>query len=336
MEALIRGSTAVASGRARTVAGGRHDDHRDVSQSRILDLALGRAGAPSPHAAAGFSGRVRQHLSPVSAASDLDAYFARIGYDGPRAPTLATLHAITAAHTSSIPFENLSILMGEAIDLEIDAVMRKLVHARRGGYCFEQNGLLLHVLGALGFEVTPLGARVRLDRPRDFIPPRTHVFLRVDVEGEPWITDVGVGGVSLTSAIRLDTEAEQTTPHDCRRIVRDSGRLFHQVRFGDDWQDVCEFTLEEMPPVDRELGNWFTSAHPRSHFKNRLIVARAASDGSRLTLLNDELKIRRRGAAAEKRLVATADELLDVLGRHFGLSFPPGTRFGPAGSPWPT
>ena len=272
----------------------------------------------------------------MSAASDLDAYFARIGYDGPRTPTLATLHAITAAHTSSIPFENLSILMGHAIDLEIDALLGKLVHARRGGYCFEQNGLLLHVLGALGFQVAPLSARVRLDRPRDFIPPRTHIFLRVDVEGETWLTDVGVGGVSLTSAIRLETEAEQATPHDYRRVVREGARLFHQVRFGDDWQDVCEFTLEEMPPVDRELGNWFTSTHPRSHFKNRLIVARAASDGARLTLLNNELKVRRRGAPAERRLVTTPDELLEVLRLHFALSFPPGTRFGPADAPWPT
>jgi len=272
----------------------------------------------------------------MTAASDLDAYFTRIGYTGPRTPTLATLHAITAAHTSSIPFENLSILMGQAIDLEIDALLAKLVHARRGGYCFEQNGLLLHVLGALGFKVAPLSARVRIDRPRDYIPPRTHVFLRVDVDGDTWLTDVGVGGLSLTSAIRLDTDAEQATPHDQRRIVREGARLFHQVRFGDEWQDVCEFTLEEMPPIDRELGNWFTSAHPRSHFKNRLIVARAASDGARLTLLNNELKVRRRGAAADRRLIATADELLDVLRLHFGLSFPPDTRFGPAGSPWPT
>jgi N-hydroxyarylamine O-acetyltransferase len=272
----------------------------------------------------------------VSATSDLDAYFARIGYDGPRLPTLATLHAITAAHASSIPFENLSILMGQAVDLDVDALMGKLVHARRGGYCFEQNGLLLHVLGALGFQVAPLSARVRLDRPRDFIPPRTHVFLRVDVEGETWLTDVGIGGVSLTSAIRLETDAEQTTPHDQRRIVREGARIFHQVRFGDDWQDVCEFTLEEMPLIDRELGNWFTSAHPRSHFKDRLIVARAAPAGERLTLLNNELKVRRRGGAAEKRIVAAPDELLEVLGRHFGLSFPPGTRFGSPGSPWPS
>lgn len=272
----------------------------------------------------------------MPASVDLDAYLARIGHSGSRAPTLETLHAITAAHVKAIPFENLSILQGQPIDLSVEALFTKLVHARRGGYCFEQNGLLLHVLERLGFQVAPLSARVRLQRPRDFIPPRTHVFLRVELDGESWLTDVGVGGVSLTSAIRLNTDAEQATPHETRRIVREGGRLFHQIRFGYAWEDVCEFTLEEMPPIDRELGNWYTSAHPGSHFKNRLIVARAAPDGARLTLLNDELKTRHRDGRVELRKVGSPAELLEVLERTFGLSFPAGTRFGSPGSPWPS
>src|SRR4051812_14228187 len=106
---------------------------------------------------------------------DLDAYCARIGYDGPRTPTLSTLHAITAAHTRSIPFENLDVLLGCGIDIAPAAIFDKLVARRRGGYCFEQNGLLLAVLEALGFQVAPISARVRWQRPRDFTPPRTHV-----------------------------------------------------------------------------------------------------------------------------------------------------------------
>jgi N-hydroxyarylamine O-acetyltransferase len=102
---------------------------------------------------------------------NLDAYFARIGYEGPREPTLAVLPALSAAHTRSIPFENLDVLLGRPIKLEIDAIFQKLVCDRRGGYCFEQNGLLLHVLDELGFQVAPLSARVRWQRPRDFIPP---------------------------------------------------------------------------------------------------------------------------------------------------------------------
>jgi N-hydroxyarylamine O-acetyltransferase len=259
---------------------------------------------------------------------NLAAYFQRIGYRGRYQPDLALLSALTVAHTQSIPFENLDVLLGRPISLEPEALFQKLVVDRRGGYCFEQNGLFLEVLRELEFQVTPISARVRLQRPRDFTPPRTHVFLRVELDGESWLTDVGVGGLSLTAPLRLATEAEQTTPHEPRRILREGGRLFHQVRFGAEWQDVCEFTLEEMPAIDRELANWYTSAHPKSHFKDRLLVARSAPEGQRLTILNDRFTLRERHGTVTTRELVSAEDLLDVLLKQFGLVFPAGTRFG--------
>jgi N-hydroxyarylamine O-acetyltransferase len=184
---------------------------------------------------------------------DLDAYLARIGYTGHRQPTVEVLHALTAAHAQSIPFENLDVLLGLGIDLSAEAVFDKLVRRRRGGYCFEQNSLFLAALTALGFKAVPLSARVRIDRPRDVLPPRTHLFLRVDLAGESWLTDVGVGALSLTRAIRYGVEGEQATPHEPRRLVREDGRWFHQARLGDTWSDVYEFTGEEMPHIDREV-----------------------------------------------------------------------------------
>jgi N-hydroxyarylamine O-acetyltransferase len=267
---------------------------------------------------------------------DLSAYFQRIGYRGRYQPNIALLSALTLAHTQSIPFENLDVLLGRPIALEPDALFQKLVVERRGGYCFEQNGLFLEVLRELGFQVTPISARVRLQRPRDFIPPRSHVFLRVELDGESWLTDVGVGGLSLTSPLRLATRAEQATLHEPRRIVEEDGRLFHQVRFGAAWHDVCEFTLEEMPPIDREVANWYTSAHANSHFKNRLVVARAAPEGQRLSILNDRFTLRERYGTATTREISSAPALLEMLLKQFGLSFPPGTRFGGAAEPWPT
>jgi len=259
---------------------------------------------------------------------DLAAYFQRIGYrERHFQPNLALLSALTAAHTQSIPFENLDVLLGTRISLEPDALFQKLVLDGRGGYCFEQNGLFLQVLQELGFQVTPISARVRLQRPRDFTPPRTHVFLRVELGGESWLTDVGVGGLSLTSPLRLATFEEQSTLHEPRRLVREGERLFHQVRFGAEWQDVCEFTLEEMPPIDREVANWFTSAHPNSHFKNRLLVARAAPEGQRLSILNDQFTHRERYGISTTRQISSPEELLQVLLVQFGLSFPVGTRF---------
>jgi N-hydroxyarylamine O-acetyltransferase len=272
----------------------------------------------------------------MSQAMNLAAYFQRIGYKGRYQPDLALLSALTAAHTQAIPFENLDVLLGRPISLEPDELFQKLVVDRRGGYCFEQNGLFLEVLRELGFQVAPLSARVRLQRPRDYTPPRTHVFIRVELNGESWLTDVGVGALSLTSPLRLSTHDEQATLHEPRRILREGALLYHQVRFGAEWQDVCEFTLEEMPLVDREVSNWFTSAHPNSHFKNRLIVARAAPEGQRLSILNDQFTLRERHGTTSTRSIASASELLELLLRQFGLSFPEGTRFGEAGAPWPS
>ena len=273
-------------------------------------------------------------MSPLSAA-DLDAYFARIHHEGSREPTLATLNAIVSAHAQAIPFENLDVLLGRPIGLEPEAISRKLIHGRRGGYCFEQNGLLLLVLESLGFQAAPLGARVRLQRPRDFTPTRTHLFVRVEIAGESWLADVGIGSFSLTSAIRLDTDAEQPTPHEPRRIVREGARLFHQVRLGSEWQDVCEFTLEEMPPIDRELANWWTSTHPTSKFRQTLGVARAAPAGTRFTLQNCEFTVRQADGRADTRVLGSPAELLDVLARHFELHFPADTQFTCPGLVWP-
>ena len=268
---------------------------------------------------------------PPLSTSELDLYFARVEYTGSREPTLAVLHALTAAHAHAIPFENLSVLLGERIELEPSALLQKLVVQRRGGYCFEQNGLFLAVLSGIGFRVTPLSARVRLQRARDFTPPRTHVFVRVELGGEAWLTDVGVGALSLTAALRLELDTEQATPHEPRRITREGQRYFHQARLGEEWTDVCEFTLEEMPPIDREVANWFTSTHPQSHFKNRLVVSRAAENGRRINLLNDELAFRERDGGAQRELIAGPDALLLALRDHFGLAFAPHTRFG-----WPS
>jgi N-hydroxyarylamine O-acetyltransferase len=100
---------------------------------------------------------------------DLDAYFERIGYDGERAPTLATLRAIHARHATMIPFENLSPLLRQPVRLDLASLQDKLLHQGRGGYCFEQNLLLRAVLLALGFQVRGLAARVRWNVPDEVV-----------------------------------------------------------------------------------------------------------------------------------------------------------------------
>lgn len=259
--------------------------------------------------------------------TDLDAYFLRTGYTGGREPTLSTLSGIVLAHTRAIPFENLDVLLGRPILLDNAALVQKLVRDRRGGYCFEQNGLLLHVLESLGFDVAPISARVRIGRPREVTPPRTHVFLRVEIEGVSWLADVGVGALSPTAPLRLHHDGAQPTPHETRRVVHEGGMYYHQVLLGSEWADVCEFTLETMPLIDREVASWFTAAHPRSHFRNRLLVALAGPPGHRLTLLDKELTERGPDGVGRTTAIPDDEALLARLRERFGLTFEPGTRF---------
>lgn len=270
-------------------------------------------------------------------ALDLSAYFERIGYAGAAAVNLETLNAIVGCHVRSIPFENLDILLKRPISLELSAIEAKLVQERRGGYCFEHNTLLLHVLEALGFEVSVLSARGRYQVPAHVRRPRTHVLLRVELQGESFLVDGGFGGLSPTAALRLTLDVPQETPHERRRLVAEGAWqgftlrgpdavLVQQAHFADAWHDLFEFTLEPMPLPDREMANWYTSASPRSHFRDRLMVARATATG-RVTLQDLELTRRERDGVVTSRVLETRRQLLDTLAEYFQLRFPDDTRF---------
>jgi N-hydroxyarylamine O-acetyltransferase len=257
---------------------------------------------------------------------DLDRYFERVGYRGRGTADTETLHALTAAHAQSIPFENIDVLLGRPIRLEAQALYRKLVVDHRGGYCFENNGLFLAVLDRLGFTVRPLGARVRLGvADRRVIPARTHMLLEVTLDDGRWITDVGVGAASLTRALRFAADREQQTPHDIRRIERDGGRWFHQIYRDGVWVDVYEFTEQMMPPVDRKVANWYASTHVDSHFTRDLTVALARPGGRRVTLSHDTLTLRAPDGSADKRKLADTGQLLGALRQYFGIDLPAGT-----------
>ncbi len=249
------------------------------------------------------------------------------------------LHQLSKRWAESQEVRGLAGIQALGEFMKYDADLWRKASAYKGlrksaSYCFEKNALLLAVLTQLGFDAGPLSARVRYQRPRDFTPARTHLFVRVELD-ESWLADVGVGAMSLTCALRLAETGPQTTPHEPRRLLREHGLIYHQVQLGEQWHDVCEFTLEEMPPIDRVVANWYTSTHPGSHFKNRLLVARALPDGGRVGLLNRELSVRQRGGASERRVLHSPDELLTALAEHFGLHLPAGTRFACDALDWP-
>jgi len=267
---------------------------------------------------------------------DLEAYKARIGFQGALEPNLKTLRILAEKHISTVPFENLSVLLKQPVDVTPAGLEQKIVFQNRGGYCFEQNGLMLGILAQIGFKVTPLSGRVRLESPRDFLPPRTHLFISVAIEGEDWIFDAGVGGFSLTSPIRRILDIEQETLHETQRIVFEKGKYFHQAWTGSAWIDVYEFTGETMAPIDREVANWWTSTNPNAKFSHNLFAARAVENGHRIAILNNRFLRRHKAQVVDQTEITSADHLLDILATQFNLHFPPGTRFGEGPKPWPT
>jgi N-hydroxyarylamine O-acetyltransferase len=276
---------------------------------------------------------------------DLAAYLARVRYTGPREATPATLRSLHAAHARAIPYENLDVLLGRGIRVDLASIEQKLVHQNRGGYCFEQNYLLAAALRAFGFRVTPCVSRVRWQVPVDVVTPLTHLVLLVDCAGGRFLADVGFGSMSLIEPLDFEFDREQSVAVEPRRIVslarngdamRAGGLVCaHQARLGDTWHDVYYFGLDPVPPIDVEVANWFTCSHPQSRFKLNLVLARAG-EGCRYAILNRDFITRHVDGRVEKREMTSPDELLAVLAKFFDLHFPAGTRFGPPGSPWPS
>ncbi|QAY79735.1 arylamine N-acetyltransferase [Sphingosinicella sp. BN140058] len=257
-----------------------------------------------------------RHPDPVPV--DLAAYCARIGYSAPIVPTLETLRALQAHHIASIPFEAIDVLLDRGIDIAPAAVDAKLIGGRRGGYCFEQNDLFRRVLQAFGFEVEGLIARVRWQLPPGDPPrPLTHMALRVTIEGIPWLVDVGFGGNVPPAPLRMDVMGPQETAHGPFRLFAFGPALLLQAHLGTRWESLYELQPIPAASADYEVGNWFTSAHPSSHFRHRLIAAKTTPE-ARFTLLDGRLTIRRPGDAAEQIQLDT-DGIERALGSTFGL-----------------
>jgi N-hydroxyarylamine O-acetyltransferase len=249
---------------------------------------------------------------------DLESYFTRIKYSGPREPTLEVLRELQLRHVETFPFENLDVLLGRPIKLDAGSLAGKLIHGGRGGYCFEQNGMFWRVLTALGFTVTPLAAKVRLWIPDDIQTGRTHLLLKVDLPEGPYIVDVGFGGLNPTGPFALVCDVEQPTSLETYRIVAwDIGYELH-ARLGEVWTVLYRFTLEPMTLPDQEIANWFVATSPVSLFVQSLVMARPG-DGRRMTLRNAQFAIRHRDGRLEERTVEGADDLIDTVWRYFDL-----------------
>lgn len=257
---------------------------------------------------------------------DLTAYLARIGIAGPLAPDRATLARIVAAHTATIPFEGIDGLLGKPVVLDHDVLVAKLVHGGRGGFCFEHNRLLRAMLEQIGFDVTSLGARVLWNAAPDAATSLTHMLLRVDLPQGPVIVDAGFGGNTLTGVLDLVADREQATPHEPFRLTRDGDYWVQAVAIGGEWRPTYRFTLEPQHRTDQELGSWYMSTSPKSHFVFGLTCALALPD-RRLSLRNFDFAIHHRGGETERRQLADAAAVCDVVETQIGIRLPDRAAF---------
>jgi N-hydroxyarylamine O-acetyltransferase len=246
---------------------------------------------------------------------DWDAYARRIGLPGP--PSIAQLHR---AHVTSIPFENLDPHRGVPVSLEPADLERKLVTARRGGYCFEQNLLLKAALEQLGASVELMLARVRLGAPAGVIRPRSHLVLAVDAGGARWLADVGFGHGTLLEPIPFGPGDVHNQSGWCFRVVQDGPELVLQTADGSEWKDLYGFAPQPVPMVDLQTSNWFTSTHPRSPFVTGLIVSAQRRDGTHLSLTDwDELALTEQTPANTTVLPVARAAIPRLLDERFGL-----------------
>ena len=262
------------------------------------------------------------HLVADATAFDLDAYFARIGYSGPREPTLDVLHELHLRHATSIPFENLSPLLGWPVRLDTASLMRKLLHERRGGYCFEQNLLLAHALDALGFRFTGLAARVVYNMPLGTVTARGHMLLAVEGGGGTMLADVGFGGLTLTGPLVLTPDVEQVTPHEPFRLtMTGAGQYQLEALVRDVWTPLYRFTPDEAYLADYEMASWYLCHAPGSHFTTGLIAARPSLD-SRYTLRNTALTTHHSSGRTDREVLTGASALRAALEGPIGVRVP--------------
>ena len=269
-------------------------------------------------------------MSEGISTAGVDAYLRRLGVEQPAWPTVDALRELHLRHQRTVPFENLSIHLGEEIVLEEKRLLEKVVERRRGGFCYELNGAFGALLAALGYDVTLLAARVYGDGGRLGIP-YDHLALRVrTVDGGDRLADVGFGAhFHLPPA--FGERGEQEDPAGRFRIV-EAGVDAAGVRGGHGTVEAADldvlrdgrpvYRLEVRPRAlgDFTAGAWWHSSSPRSRFTRSLVCSRITEDGGRITLSGRRFTVTAPDGTREEREIAADEEVLALYRDRFGIA----------------
>ncbi|MEU8516607.1 arylamine N-acetyltransferase [Kitasatospora sp. NPDC048722] len=246
-------------------------------------------------------------------AAQRSAYLDRIAVPEPGAPSPEALARLQLAHLRAVPFENLGIHLGEPVVLDPDALVAKVVTARRGGFCYELNGLFAELLTSLGYRVSLLAARV-FDGERPG-PPFDHLALRVDLD-EPWLVDVGFGRFSRRP-LRLDGRGEQADAHGAFALVPAGAHGDLDVLM--DGTPQYRLGLRPYELADFRPTCWWQATSPDSPFTRSTTCSMLTADGGRVTIAGNRL-ITTTPAGERSELTLTDDEALAAYRAHFGIA----------------
>lgn len=252
----------------------------------------------------------------MDASLDIAAYLDRIQVtETPRA-NLEFLQALHRQHVFHVPFENLDIHLGRTISLAPDALFDKIVRRRRGGYCFELNGLFQLLLEALGFQVYSTAARVLFGTER--IPPRSHRLLIITLDEEDWVVDVGFGAFGLIEPIPLKTGLEYRQFTDRFRLEEDPllGYLFQSYHDGS-WHNQYAFSTDVHHPIDFTFANFYHSHSPHSIFTQKRLCQLPTPEGRKR--LEDTTLSQTVNGVTGALAVNNEEDFLRTLKTHFDL-----------------
>src|SRR4030095_8708345 len=250
---------------------------------------------------------------------DQDAWLARIGYSGPLPPTLDALNAFILAHSHSISYETLDIMLGRTPKLDIATLQAKMISGGRGGYCFEQNMLFRAGLRSLGYRITSLQGRMvrgmAIDAPR----PAIHMLLQIELPEGVYLADVGFGNLAPTCALLLRPLVEQQTPHEVMRFIDVGGELTLQARLKQGWEHIYRVIPYPRYDGEYEIVNWYTGTHPDAPYRSNIIAARPGPNRTRITMFNARVTVSHVTGEAERRRLSDEAEFRSVLRDEFGL-----------------
>lgn len=247
---------------------------------------------------------------------NISDYLKRIKYEGKTDISYETLYNLHVGHTLSIPFENLNVYYRKPIFLDRESLYKKIVENRRGGYCFEMNGLFSFILKELGFKVTDLLARVSVDE--NVYSAKTHQVLMVEIGEKRWLVDVGFGRNGITAPLLLEEGIDQSQFNDIYRVIKDPkfGYVL-QEKIDNKYVSMYAFTLDQCYPADYIMSNHFTSSFPDSLFLKTQFCTMPTKEG-RITLTGEHFKIIKNGQVSEKKIFNDA-EFNELLKKYFDV-----------------